>query len=90
MFAVNGGAKWTDDENYVSRTNAVYFQCPVSRRCLEIRAEKLASITLTIEGSKRAKKVLSTPNFRDRTMSNLLRNGEMELGIGGDGWLWLN
>jgi hypothetical protein len=90
MFAVNGGAKWTDDENYVSRTNAVYFQCPVSRRCLEIRAEKLASITLTVEGSKRTKKVLSTPNFRDRTMSNLLRNVEMDLGIGGDGWLWLN
>jgi hypothetical protein len=43
-----------------------------------------------VEGSKRAKKVLSVPNFRDRTMSNLLRNTEMDLGIGGDGWLWLN
>ncbi len=43
-----------------------------------------------MEGSKRAKKVLSVPNFRDRTMSNLLRNTEMDLGIGGDGWLWLN
>lgn len=90
MFPVHGGAKWTDSENYEGRTKAVYFNCPVSRRCLEIRAEKLASITLKVEGSKRAKKVLSVPNFRDRTMSNLLRNSEMDLGIGGDSWLWLN
>jgi len=90
LFPVNGGSVWTDDANYQQRTNAVYFQCPVSRRCLEIRAEKLASITLKVEGSKRAKKVLTAPNFRDRTMSNLLRNAEMDLGIGGDAWLWLN
>lgn len=90
MFPVNGGSVYTDDENYVSRTKAVYFHCPVSRRCLEIRSEKLASITLKLDGSKRAKKVLTAPNFRDRTMSNLLRNAEMDLGIGGDCWLWLN
>jgi hypothetical protein len=91
MFGINGGnPSWTDEENFAQRVQALYYHCPVSRRCLEIRAEKLASITLNVTGSKRAKLVLTKPNFRDRTMSNLLRNVEMDLGLGGDNWLWLN
>jgi hypothetical protein len=91
MFSVGtANAGWTDIDNFVSRTKALYFQCGVARRCLEIRVEKLASIKIKVDGSKRAKLVLSKPNFRDRTLSNFLRVAEMDLSIGGDHWVWLN
>ena len=92
MFSTGGlSTIWTDEENFASRAKQLLYKCPVSRRCFEIRAEKLASITLKVENaSKRTKKVLAQPNFRDRTMSNLLRNVESDLGIGGDAWLFLN
>lgn len=87
--AINGG--WTDSANFASRARALLFKSPVSRRCFEIRAEKLASITLNVEnGNENANLVLSKPNFFDRTMSNLLHNIEMDLGINGDAWLFLN
>ncbi|NWK96699.1 hypothetical protein DM806_13720 [Sphingobium lactosutens] len=92
MFSTGGlSTPWTDEENFASRAKQLLFKCPVSRRCFDIRAEKLASITLKVENaSKRTKKVLSQPNFRDRTMSNLLRVIENDLGIGGDAWQFLN
>ncbi len=92
MFSTGGLSNvWTDEENFISRAKQLLYKCPVSRRCFEIRAEKLASITIKIEGaSKATKKVLTQPNFRDRTMSNLLRVMETDLGIGGDDWLFLN
>lgn len=92
MFSTGGlNTIWTDEENFASRAKQLLYKCPVSRRCFEIRSEKLASITLEVENaSKRTKKVLAQPNFRDRTMSNLLRVIESDLGIGGDSWLFLN
>lgn len=92
MFSTGGLASpWTDEENFATRAKQLLYKCPVSRRCFEIRSEKLASITLKIEGaSRRTKKVLAQPNFRDRTMSNLLRVMESDLGIGGDSWQFLN
>ncbi|MBT0671273.1 phage portal protein [Novosphingobium profundi] len=82
---------WTDEQNFERRAKALLYKCPVSRRCFEIRSEKLASITLKVEGANKvAKKVLAQPNFRDRTISNLLRSTEVDLGIGGDVWLFLN
>lgn len=92
MFSTGGlNSLWTDEENFAVRAKALLYKCPVSRRCFEIRAEKLASITLKIEGASRpTKKVLTSPNFRDRTMSNLFRVIESDLGIGGDAWLFLN
>ncbi|OAH42775.1 hypothetical protein AX777_05925 [Sphingobium yanoikuyae] len=92
MFSTGGlSTLWTDEENFASRAKQLLYKCPVSRRCFEIRAEKLASISLKVENaSKRTKKVLTQPNFRDRTMSNLLRVIESDLGIGGDAWLFLN
>lgn len=92
MFSTGGlSTTWTDEENFASRTKQLLYGCPVSRRCFDIRAEKLASITLKVENaSKRTRKVLKSPNFRDRTMSNLLKIIETDLALGGDAWLWLN
>lgn len=92
MYSYGGVSKgWTDEENFENRVRKLLYQCPVSRRCFEIRSERLASITLKIEGGNRAaKKVLSQPNFRDRTISNLFRVIENDLGLGGDTWLFLN
>jgi hypothetical protein len=92
MYAYGDRNKgWTDDENFESRVRQLFYKSPVSRRCFEIRAEKLASITIKEEnGNRVVRKVLKCPNYRDRTMSNLLRGAENDLGLGGDCWLFLN
>lgn len=87
--AVDQGS--TDEENFASRAKDLLYKCPVSRRCFEIRAEKLASIKIDIKNGNRAvNKVLTQPNFRDRTINNLFRELENDLGFGGDNWLFLN
>lgn len=82
---------WTNGDTYALVAKKVYVDCPISRRCIDIRSEKIRSVDIKIEkGNDYSRRLLERPNFKDRTLNQLLANTETELLVGGDGWLFLN
>ena len=79
---------WTKASNFADRANKFYFQCSVSRACIEKRAQGIANIDLLVTGKASTKKLLQSPNPTDKTLSNALRVWETSLSIGGDLYLF--
>ena len=82
---------WTNTANYALRAKKLYLDCPVSRRCIDIRANKIRSVQVQVEkGNDYTRRLIERPNFVDRTFNQMLSVVETELDLGGDGWLFLN
>lgn len=79
---------WTKASNFADRANKFYFQCSVSRACIEKRAQGIANIDLLVTGKASTKKLILSPNPTDKTLSNALRVWETSLSIGGDLYLF--
>ncbi|WP_449471662.1 phage portal protein [Sphingobium chungangianum] len=80
--------KWTDASNFTQRVNKLYFQCSVSRACIEKRAQGISDVEVIVTGKASTKKLLQSPNPTDKTLSNSLRVWETSLTLGGDLYLF--
>lgn len=82
---------WTNTENYAFRAKKLYLECPVSRRCVDIRANKIRSVQVQVEkGNDLTRRLIERPNFVDRTFNQMMSVMDTELDLGGDAWLFLN
>ncbi len=76
--------KWKECKTFAQKADLLLNQCPVSRACIEMRAQGIQNITLAIGGKRETKKMLANPNALDRTMGTFLKNAEIGLSVGGD------
>lgn len=83
---------WTDTAKYRERVRKLYFECPVSRRCIDIRADRMAAVpVIKTAGNTDIDVLLQSPNTLDhQTLGSALREWEKELCLGGDLWLLLD
>lgn len=82
---------WTNPKDFERRVNRLYFDCSVSRRCIDIRAERVASVPVVLESGNRVSKALfASPNVNDVTLRQFLKVLETNLSLGGDAWLFLD
>lgn len=90
-FAIIGGAafgsSWTTCENYAQRAKLLLEKCPVSKACIQMRAQGIQDIKLRVEG-RTAKKLLDSPNARDKTLPAALASWETQVSVGGDLYLF--
>lgn len=77
-------AKWGKCESFAEKANLLLNQCPVSRACIEMRAQGIQNITLEVKAKRETKRMLTSPNALDRTMATFLKNAEIQLSVGGD------
>lgn len=76
--------RWQDCKTFAQKADLLLNQCPVSRACIEIRAQGIQNITLEIKAKRETKKMLTNPNAVDRTTGTFLKNAEVQLSVGGD------
>lgn len=82
---------WTDQNDYEKRVRLLYFDCPISRACIEKRAEGVASVKIIVtKGGKSVTDLLNSPNVVDGTQGQFLRVCETELTLGGDLFAFLD
>lgn len=82
---------WTNPKDFEKRVNRLYFDCSVSRRCIDIRAERVASVPVVLEkGNRDSQALFERPNVNDVTLRQFLKVLETNLALGGDAWLFLD
>lgn len=65
-------------------------RCPVAQRCVDIRADKLSSILVKVEGGALGKMLLESPNARDKTLAQNIYIWTNDLTLTGELWLMLD
>lgn len=82
---------WTNPRDFEKRVNRLYFDCSVSRRCIDIRSERVASVPVVLEkGNGDSQALFQAPNVNDVTLRQFLKVLETNLALGGDAWLFLD
>lgn len=90
LFSVKDpDTKWTSPADYKRHVERIYFECAVSRACIDKRADGIASVVVQVDaGNPAITGVFEQPNPINVTFSELLRVVETELSLGGDAWLF--
>lgn len=83
--------EWTNPKDFEKRATRLYYHCSISRRCIDIRAERVASVPIVLEGGNAdSKALIESPNVIDGTLRQSLRVWETNLALGGDLWMFLD
>ncbi|KQN09080.1 phage portal protein [Sphingomonas sp. Leaf28] len=78
------GTEWGDCKTFAKKAELLLQKCPVSRACIEMRAQGIQNVTLKISDSRATKRMLASPNAVERTTGTFLKNAEIGLSVGGD------
>lgn len=80
---------WFDAQKYKEIADAVSI-CPVAQRCVDIRADKLSSVKVSVEGGWRGAELLASPNARDKSLAQNIYIWTNDLTLVGELWLMLD
>jgi hypothetical protein len=79
---------WATQKSYSDKAEAIYANS-IAKACVMLRALSIGNIDIKIEGGNgKTEKLLTRPNYRDGDLQTFLKNGEINLSIGGDKYIF--
>lgn len=81
--------QWIDALRF-QEIEAAIAECPVAQRCVDIRADKLSSVAVTVQGGPQTAFLMDSPNARHKTLSQNVFIWANDLTIAGEANLMLD
>lgn len=81
---------WAGNSDFAKKADLLLKQCPVSKACIEMRAQGIQNIVLETKNvSRETTRLLDSPNSVDKTLPAAFKSWSIQLSVGGDlWWFW--